>query len=215
MINSATMTRTATGPFDDSLVQASLALAQDVEERLFPDASDEDPADLLDATLPSTVVCMIHEPELVEAAEDLLDRGIELCRTGNWSEGVRELVRAARMPDRPEKLPSLFFSYLGYGLAVEEGQLREGLRLCRYAVQKEFYQPENYLNLAHVRLLAEDREGAFEAVAAGLRIDTDHPELLALRFELGSRRHPMVPFLRRRNLVNRFLGRIRHGLIPE
>ena len=138
-------------------------------------------------------------------------RGIELCRDGDWKEGMYWLGMAAGIRGRSE-MPSQFFSYLGYGIARYQGQKSQGLKLCRHALDLEFYQPENYLYLARTHLLLGDRRSAVDAVERGLEIDAGNDELLTLRDDLGTRRPPVLPFLSRRNPLNQLLGRMRHRL---
>ncbi len=140
------------------------------------------------------------------------ERGLERCRNGDWQDGLVDLAFLAERGSHGD-VPALCYSYLGYGLAHHRGQIKKGLRLCKHAVKLEFYQPECYLNLARTALLDDRyRRKAADAVLDGLEIDPEHPELLELRRELGARRSPIIPFLSRRNLVNRILGWIRHQL---
>lgn len=141
----------------------------------------------------------------------VLGRALEQCRQGNWEQGLPYLGQLASSEDR-SSLPGLFYSYLGYGIALREQRLEEGLKLCRHSIKIEFYHPENYWNLARALLLANDRRGAVKAVREGLKIDPHHEELLLLQKELGNRRSPVLTFLARDNPVNRFLGALRHKL---
>lgn len=134
-----------------------------------------------------------------------------LCRHGKWDLGLTDLGKLAEN-DTQGDLPSVFYSYLGYGIALRERRIREGLRLCQHAIKIEFYQPENYLNLARTHLLAENRKKAYEAVTKGLKIDRGHRGLRTLLTEMGARKRPVLPFLSRDNFFNRLLGRIRHDL---
>jgi uncharacterized protein HemY len=140
-----------------------------------------------------------------------LDRGLALCRQGDWERGLLHLGRLAETAER-SSLPGLFYSFLGYGVARCEQRVEEGVKLCRHAIKVEFYQPENYLNLARTLLLSNDRQGAVAAVQKGLKIDPHQPQLVELARELGIRRAPVLPFLSRRNPLNRFLGSLRHTL---
>ncbi len=142
---------------------------------------------------------------------DTLRRGLDLCRAGEWDRGLAILGYLAQSVDR-SALPGLFYSYLGYGIARCERRVEEGVKLCRHAIKVEFYQPENYLNLARVELLAGDRRGAVRALARGLKIDPHHLELIALQREVGLRRQPVLSFVARDNPVNRLLGRLRHRM---
>jgi hypothetical protein len=142
----------------------------------------------------------------------VFERGLERCRNGDWKDGLVDLAWLVEHGARGE-VPSLCYSYLGYGFAHRGGQVKKGLRLCRHAIKLEFFQPENYVNLARTALLSKRyRRQAATAVLDGLEIDPDNPELLELQKKLGARRPPVLRFLSRRNLLNRILGRLRHDL---
>ncbi len=147
------------------------------------------------------------------APADIAWRGIELCRQGEWQEGLYWLSLAAGAEERGSELPALFYAYLGYGVARYQKQTREGLKLCRRAVELEFYQPEAYYFLARTHLLAGDRRAAFDVVERGLRVDSTHEGLSTQRVELGERLPPMLSFLPRRHALNRWLGMARHRLL--
>ena len=140
------------------------------------------------------------------------ERGLERCRAGEWKDGLVDLAFLAEHGTRDD-VPALCYSYLGYGLAHRRGQIDKGLRLCRYAVKREFFQPEGYVNLARTALLSDRyKKVAAEAVLDGLDIDPGHPELLELQRKLGARRPPVIGFLSRRHVLNRVLGWIRYQL---
>lgn len=147
-----------------------------------------------------------------QACSEALQHGLEQCRKGHWKHGVSWLSRLVDVRGNDD-LPGLFYSYLGYGIALCERRVREGLRLCEHAVRMEFYQPENYLNLARTRLLAGNRRGAYRALEEGLRLDPVHEDLGALARSMGHRRRPVIPFLSRANLLNRLLGHLRHAAL--
>ena len=140
-----------------------------------------------------------------------LARGLDLCRGGEWERGLAVLGRLAQTADK-SSLPGLFYSYLGYGIARCERRIKEGIKLCQHAIKVEFYQPENYLNLARSQLLANDRRGAVQAIQRGLKVDPNHLDLLDLAHEIGVRRRPVLSFLSRDNFLNRLLGRLRHNV---
>jgi hypothetical protein len=138
--------------------------------------------------------------------------GIECCRRGDWNAGLHHLGKVTASEDANAGLPGLFYSYLGYGIALRDRRVREGLKLCRHAIEVEFFQAENYLNLARTCLLARDRKGAVKAVRAGLKIDRNNQKLIVLYKEMGIRSLPVLSFLDRSNPINVLLGRIRHAL---
>ena len=93
-----------------------------------------------------------------------LKLGIECCRRGDWTEGLRYLGKIAEEKEQAPDLPGVFYSYLGYGIALCQQRVEEGLKLCQHSIKVEFYQVENYVNLARTCLLAQDRKGAIKAV---------------------------------------------------
>lgn len=140
---------------------------------------------------------------------ETLSRALDLCRAGDWDGGLFYLGRLAESGEPSDALPGLFYSYLGYGIARCQGKVKEGLKLCKHSIKVEFYEPENYLNLARTCMLNKDRPGAVRAVRDGLKVDRQNLDLLTLYRELGIRKEPVLPFLSRNNPLNRLLGRIR------
>lgn len=148
-----------------------------------------------------------------EQLQALCQRGLDRCRTGNWKEGLVDLSWLVQSNKIRSGMPSIAYSYLGYGMAKYHKKVADGVRLCRYAIKIEFYQTENYVNLARTCMLsATYRREAFEAVREGLKVDPDCIELHDLQTALGRRKPPVLPFLSRSNGLNRFLGSVRHAL---
>lgn len=137
---------------------------------------------------------------------------VELCRMGEWERGLQLLGNLVKERGISDTIPGLAYSYLGYGVARFNRQVKEGLRLCGHAVKAEYYHPDVHLNLARVHVLARNRKGAVAAIQQGLALDPRHAELRALQKEVGVRRRPVVGFLARENPVNKTLGRLRHEL---
>ena len=140
----------------------------------------------------------------------VVHEGITCCQAGDWEVGLELLRKAARKENKESELPSLYYSYLGYGAANFEGERKDGLALCLHAIRVGKDEPENYLNLARVYLLVGDRRRAVAASQHGLKVDAHNPDLLALRRSMGYRRRPAVSFLSRDAWINRFLGKRRH-----
>ena len=146
---------------------------------------------------------------------DAMRDAIERCRRGGWREGLPALARIAEQETRPGALPALVYSYLGYGIALRQQRLSEGLKLCQHAVKMEFYQAENFLNLARTLVLGGHRRAAVRALADGLKVEPDNEQLLKLQHEIGFRKRPVLSFLSRSNPINSLLGRIRHLVKPQ
>lgn len=154
--------------------------------------------------------------ESVNEIRSLAERGIGKCREGKLEEGYK-LLRLVGREDAPVELPGRYYSYLGLCLAGFEGKYNEGVRLCQKGVELEFFQVENYVNLAQTYMMLGSRKPALKAIKDGLKVDRRHPVLLRLRRELGVRKRPVVPFLERDHGVNQVLGRLRHSMrgVPQ
>jgi tetratricopeptide (TPR) repeat protein len=138
-----------------------------------------------------------------------IDSGIDHCRAGRWDKGVEYLRYVAEREPQGLSDAGLFLSYLGCAVARTQGRSVEGLALCEQAVKVEFYQPENWANLAEVLLLCGRRAEAINAVEQGTDIDSRYGRLREIHRRLGERRTPVVRFLPRSNPVNHLLGRVR------
>jgi tetratricopeptide (TPR) repeat protein len=149
---------------------------------------------------------------LADTAEltEPMREAIEACRRDKWAEGLPALARIAEETHGQAKLPSLVYSYLGYGIALRQQRYEDGIKLCQHAVRIAFYEPDGYLNLARTLFLAGKRRAAVRALEQGLGLVPDHEGLLAFRTEIGHRRTPVFKFLSRKNPINSLLGRIRH-----
>lgn len=144
------------------------------------------------------------------AARALVVEGVQLCREGQWEKGLDRLREVAAGSVDPAKLPGTFFSYLGYGMAHLHGRKEEGLKLCRRAIEIEFYQADNYYNLARMYLLLRRRKEAVDTIEGGLKVDPDHNGLSQLYEEIGRRREPVLRKMHRDHFLNRLLGKLRH-----
>ncbi len=142
-----------------------------------------------------------------------IDSGIEHCRAGRWEKGADYLGYVAERKQRDLSQAGLYFSYLGCAIARVHQRNKEALSLCEQAVKVEFYQPENWANLAEVLLLLGDRSRAIDSVRQGLQIDPQQERLLTLSEKLGMRRKPVFRFLKRSNPINHLLGKLRNDIL--
>jgi hypothetical protein len=138
----------------------------------------------------------------------LADRGVDLCRKGEWKKGFEVLTAVAETEHREGELPSVFHSYLGYAIARYQKDFSVARALARHATESRFFDPENFLNLARIELLAGNRRQAYKNCLEGLKLDPRQPELRRFLEQIGKRRQPAVAFLPRNHAVNRVLGRM-------
>jgi tetratricopeptide (TPR) repeat protein len=153
----------------------------------------------------------LDDPGAAEAAaRALVTEGVRLCREGQWQKGLERLREVAASSVDPAKLPGTFYSYLGFGMAQLHGRKEEGLKLCQRAIEIEFYQADNYFNLARMHAMMRHRREAVEAIEKGLKVDPEHRGLQQLHDEIGERSPPVLRKLPRAHFLNRLLGKVRH-----
>jgi tetratricopeptide (TPR) repeat protein len=146
--------------------------------------------------------------EPVDVAETF-QKGLVAFREERWREGYDLLSLLAERDDSRATMPPVFFSYLGLGMAHCDRRKREGLELCRYALEADPNNHENYLNAALVYLMLGRRDAAYRAVSWGLEMRPGHPRLLELQRQIGVRQKLTFPSLSRRNPLNSVSGRVR------
>jgi Flp pilus assembly protein TadD len=103
-----------------------------------------------------------------------------------------------------------FMSWYGVTLVLVEKNSSLGVELCDQAVRMAGPDPELLLNQARISLSLNQRERAVRAIVRGLELFPEDPRLVAARDGMGIRRPPVIPFLSRKNPLNRLLGRLRH-----
>jgi tetratricopeptide (TPR) repeat protein len=144
------------------------------------------------------------KPEFFNEVQQLLKRG--------KGKSAMEALRGAlqRFPTDP-----FLLSYYGCLVAVVEKKPAEGITICRDAIARleksmpfgiEFFYPVFYLNLGRAHLKNDDRKQAVEAFTEGLKADPENHDLIWEMKKLGSRKRPTVPFLRRSNPINKYIG---------
>jgi Flp pilus assembly protein TadD len=146
-------------------------------------------------------------PEAVAALEE----GLRRFREGD-PEGAHEKFGQAhrRAPSDPR-----IQSWYGLTLVLVEKNSNLGVVLVDEAVRNNRPDPELVINQSRVALALGQRMRAVRALERGLALNPGQPELLAAREAMGRRARPVLPFLSRRNWLNRMLGRIHHGWISR
>jgi hypothetical protein len=138
--------------------------------------------------------------------------GIDLCRRGDWKGGLAQLMKIEANKGGGQAIPGLALTYLGYGIASQQGRLLDGLRYCKAGVDREIWRAENHFNLARTYLLGGHVKRAIAALDYGLGLEPTHSAMLELRKKLGVRKQPTFPFLDRGHVLNRLAGKLRHRL---
>jgi tetratricopeptide (TPR) repeat protein len=121
------------------------------------------------------------EQENVLAALACLEKGLKICDDPTW------------------------YSRLGFCMAKERGHVTRGLELCKAAIDHEPDNPDHYLYLGKLYLMAGRKEEGLETFRQGMSNGGNHQLSLALE-KHGTRKPPLIPFLHRENLLNKYLG---------
>lgn len=105
-------------------------------------------------------------------------------------------------------------SFYGFLISSVEDNPVEGVKICKEAllqlnrtvpIGSEFYHPVFYLNLGKAYLTKSKFE-AINCFRNGLKNDPENKELVWELQKLGTRRKTAVPFLRRSNPINKYIG---------
>jgi tetratricopeptide (TPR) repeat protein len=133
--------------------------------------------------------------------------------TEGQSELARDRVDAAldhfRAAHRLDPTSPRYRSYFGLCLGLGERRFDRALELCRSAAKEEFFNPALYHNLARLHLAFGFKSEGIRFLRRGLMIDPQNEAILKEMRALGVRRKPVLGFLRRGHLFNRWFGRLR------
>lgn len=140
-----------------------------------------------------------------------LKRGQELLRAGLENAALEHFASAHRAQPEDPRLRS----YYGWALATIDHRLERGLALCREALRADAASAEIYLNLSRVLMAHGRKAEGIRYLKRGLMVDPRDAALIQEWRRLGMRRSPVLPFLPRRHLCNRVLGRLRGRLMPD
>jgi len=148
---------------------------------------------------------------------DYIKEAEVLSRRNNQKEALRLLTDALEhYPNNP-----FIWSYQGCLEAIVDKKYSKGVNTCRHAFKilkeqmpfgEEFFFPILYLNLGKAYLAAGKRKEAYASFKKGLEIDTGNRDLLNELRKLGIRRQPPLPFLKRSNPLNKYVGKLSHKL---
>ena len=105
-------------------------------------------------------------------------------------------------------------SYYGLCLAKAQAKLFEGIRVCQEALALERRDPDIYYNLAQLYLLSGKQKSAINLLYRGLPHEQKQNKsykIVNLIEELVRRRHPFIPWLSRKNPINKYMGKFTYA----
>ncbi len=134
-------------------------------------------------------------------------------RARRTSAAVQMLKEAMAVhPDDP-----FLLSYYGVMLSMVDRKHSAGIEMCKRAITElkrrvpfglEYLYPTFYLNLGRAHLAAGKRSEAAAYFNKGLRYEPENPDLIAEISAMGKRRQPPIPFLKRSNPLNKYIGKL-------
>ena len=133
-------------------------------------------------------------------AEKLYIKGIEALDQNNILSALSYFEKALNIENSPT-----ISSYFAFCIAKERGQLSKAISLCEEAIKKEPNNSIHYLNLGKIYLLSKRRRNAIYIMRERLKYETNQQIVEELK-RLGSRSTPFVPFFKRSNFLNKYLG---------
>jgi tetratricopeptide (TPR) repeat protein len=141
---------------------------------------------------------MTLHPEVEAAVEFELAR--ESLASRRTLSALAHLEKALKLQDNPS-----WYSYLGYCIAKQRGQIKKGIDLCMRSLELEREESVHYLNLGNIHLISGNKAEALRVFREGM-MRGGHEEIQIILDEIGMRKLPVIKSLPRNNPVNRFLG---------
>jgi tetratricopeptide (TPR) repeat protein len=148
--------------------------------------------------------------------EGFFTKGLEALAEGNTLSALSYLEKAINIDNSP-----VISSHYAFCIAKARGQVSKAVSLCEEAIKKEPKNSLHYLNLGRIYLITNNKEDAIKTFREGLNYEANQQIIDELN-RLGPRKSPIIPFLKRSNLINKYLGitlrkekslRIRYALI--
>lgn len=129
----------------------------------------------------------------------------------------QEMSALTTLREALDRFPSdpFLLSYYGCMVALVEHNPKKGIKICIDAIKRlensmpfgsEFFYPVFYLNLGRAYLTNNNKRKALQAFGEGLRHEPDNHDLIWELKKLGTRRKVPIPFLRRGNPINKYIG---------
>lgn len=132
--------------------------------------------------------------------ETLFTKGIKAIDGGDILSALVFFEKATAIEDTP-----INSSYLAFCIAKERGQLKKAISMCEKAIKEEPNNSTLYLNLGRIYYIADQRVEALQAFRDGLAHEQNR-QIIDELIRLGIRKPPVIPFLKRSNPINKYLG---------
>jgi tetratricopeptide (TPR) repeat protein len=164
-----------------------------------------------------TEILREEDRKKLKTPSDYLDEVKNLLQKKSKKNALELLTNALKKyPDDP-----FLLSYYGCLEAIINKNYAYGIETCLRAFVtldekipfgQEIFFPTFYLNLGRAYFASGDKQNAVNAFQKGLSYDKENKDLLWEIKKLGMRRKPALPYLRRSNPINKYIGIILHTL---
>jgi tetratricopeptide (TPR) repeat protein len=131
----------------------------------------------------------------------LFDKGIKTLTEGNILSALSCFEKALKIEENP-----LISSYLAFCIAKERGQVQKAISLCNDAIKEDPENSFHYLNLGKIYLLEKKNEEAVNIFRQGLHHYEQNHQILDELNKIVTRKPLIIPFLKRSNVINKYLG---------
>ncbi len=135
-------------------------------------------------------------------SKQLFNKGIAALSAGKILAALSCFENAFAIEEDP-----LISSFIAFCIAKERGEVQKAISLCNAAIRKEPENSFHYLNLGKIYLLKKDTKEAINVFRQGLTYE-ENQQIVDELNKLGTRKPPVIPFLKRSNIINKYLGMI-------
>jgi predicted Zn-dependent protease len=137
---------------------------------------------------------------LEQEAGDFFGRGMEALEREETVAALAWFEKALEKERSPACL-----SCFAFCIARQRGQYKKAVSLCLEAMQQEPNNSLHYLNLGKIYLLDKNKAEAIKVFREGMHHQSNAQIIQELE-KLGPRKLPVIPFLKRNNPLNKYLG---------
>ena len=137
---------------------------------------------------------------LNQEVKNLFDQGVKTLNEGNILAALSHFEKASIIEKNP-----MINSFLAFCIARERGQVQKAISLCKDAINEDTGNSFHYLNLGKIYLLEKKKEEAVNIFRQGLHHE-ENQQIVDELNKLGTRKTLIIPFLKRSNFINKYLG---------
>lgn len=130
----------------------------------------------------------------------LFAKGVDAINSRNMVSALALFERVVQLDNNPTNR-----SYLAFCIAKERGQFKKAISMCEEVLREEPENPLHYLNLGRIYLLNAQRNDAMKIFREGLQHGENKDTVNEL-IKLGMRKPTVIPFFKRENPLNKYLG---------